>query len=150
MGSLLALSTCRARAELALPLRRRACVTTASAANVYDDGPFAVAPMMDYTDRFLRYLLRRLSIRQTLYTEMVTANTIVHCGESELPRFLEHDGEREEPVVGALELGQALRVGVRPPPLDRDEAVRVVGLQRAVAVEEDGQALGRGRSVGHG
>lgn len=71
----------------------------------YDDGLFAVAPMMDYTDRFLRYLLRRLSVRQTLYTEMVTANTIVHCSESELPRFLEHDGDREQPVV--LQLGGA-------------------------------------------
>lgn len=58
---------------------------------------------MDYTDRFLRYLLRRLSVQQTLYTEMVTANTIVHCGEGELSRFLEHDGEREQPVV--LQLG---------------------------------------------
>ena len=69
----------------------------------YDDGLFSVAPMMDYTNRFLRYLLRRLSVRQTLYTEMVVANTIVHCPENELPRFLEHDGEREQPVV--LQLG---------------------------------------------
>ena len=34
----------------------------------YDDGLFAVAPMMMYTDRFLRFLLRRLSARATLYT----------------------------------------------------------------------------------
>ena len=61
--------------------------------------------MMDYTDRFLRYMLRRLSTRQTLYTEMVTANTIVHCSESELPRFLGHDGDREQPLV--LQLGGA-------------------------------------------
>ena len=34
-------------------------------------------------------MLRKLSSRATLYTEMVTANTIAHCPESELPRFLE-------------------------------------------------------------
>ena len=74
-------------------------------ASTYDDGLFAVAPMMDYTDRFLRYMLRRLSLHQTLYTEMVTANTIVHCPEKELERFLGHDGEREHPLV--LQLGGA-------------------------------------------
>jgi len=60
---------------------------------VYDDGLFAVAPMMDYTNRFLRFMLRRVSSRATLYTEMVTSNTLVHCSEAELPRFLAHDGE---------------------------------------------------------
>lgn len=72
----------------------------------YDDGAFAVAPMMDYTDRFLRYMLRLLSARATIYTEMVTANTIVHCGERELPRFLANDGAGpSHPVV--LQLGGA-------------------------------------------
>ena len=84
----------------------RACTTTASASHYIDDGPFAVAPMMDYTDRFLRYMLRQLSSRATLYTEMVTANTIVHCPDSELPRFLQHDGaDPSQPVV--LQLGGA-------------------------------------------
>lgn len=59
--------------------------------------------MMDYTNRFLRFMLRRLSHRATLYTEMVTSNTLVHCPEAELSRFLETDGERESPVV--LQLG---------------------------------------------
>lgn len=36
---------------------------------------------------------------------MVTSNTLVHCSEAELPRFLATDGEREEPVV--LQLGGA-------------------------------------------
>ena len=44
-------------------------------AATYHDGPFAVAPMMDYTNQFLRYLLRRITRRATLYTEMVTANS---------------------------------------------------------------------------
>ena len=62
--------------------------------------------LRDYTDRFLRYMLRLLSRRSTLYTEMVTANTIVHCSEAELPRFLAHDGaDHSQPVV--LQLGGA-------------------------------------------
>lgn len=84
----------------------RACSVTASSTHYIDDGPFAVAPMMDYTDRFLRYMLRQLSSRATLYTEMVTANTIVHCKESELSRFLAHDGaDPSQPVV--LQIGGA-------------------------------------------
>ncbi|KAL1499031.1 hypothetical protein AB1Y20_013547 [Prymnesium parvum] len=70
----------------------------------YDDGAFAVAPMMDYTDRFLRFILRQLTSRATLYTEMVTANTLAHCSEAELPRFLGL-GEAEQPLV--LQLGGA-------------------------------------------
>ena len=73
-----------------------------------DDGLFAVAPMMDYTDRFLRFLLRRLSSRATLYTEMVTANTLVHCKETELERFLGHDGAAEQPLVLQLRLPSLL------------------------------------------
>ena len=38
---------------------------------------FAVAPMMDYTDRHFRRLLRLISRHTRLYTEMVTANAIV-------------------------------------------------------------------------
>lgn len=76
----------------------------AAASAAYDDGAFAVAPMMDYTDQFLRFLLRSLSARATLYTEMVTANTLVHCDPSELPRFLGHapaDGATVLQVGGA-------------------------------------------------
>ena len=38
---------------------------------------FSVAPMMDYTDRHFRHLFRLLSKESVLYTEMVTANTLV-------------------------------------------------------------------------
>ena len=38
---------------------------------------FSVAPMMDYTDRHFRYLMRLLSHHAVLYTEMVTAATLV-------------------------------------------------------------------------
>jgi tRNA-dihydrouridine synthase A len=58
-----------------------------------------VAPMMSYTDRHCRYLLRLLSPRALLYTEMVTAQALVH-GDPE--RLLGFD-RAEHPL--ALQLG---------------------------------------------
>jgi tRNA-dihydrouridine synthase A len=55
--------------------------------------------MMDYTDRHCRYLLRLLSPRALLYTEMVTAQALVH---GNVERLLGFD-ETEHPV--ALQLG---------------------------------------------
>ncbi len=63
------------------------------------DRRLSVAPMMDYTDRHCRYLLRLLSPRSLLYTEMVTAHALVH---GHLDRLLGFD-HFEHPV--ALQLG---------------------------------------------
>lgn len=60
---------------------------------------FAVAPMMDWTDRHCRFLHRLLSGNALLYTEMVVADAIIH-GPRE--RLLAHDAA-EHPV--ALQLG---------------------------------------------
>lgn len=60
---------------------------------------FAVAPMMDWTDRHCRYLHRQLTRRTLLYTEMVVAEAAIH-GDRE--RLLGFD-ETEHPV--ALQLG---------------------------------------------
>jgi tRNA-dihydrouridine synthase A len=60
---------------------------------------FAVAPMMDWTDRHCRFLHRQLSSHALLYTEMVTADAVIHGKRS---RLLEFDA-REKPV--ALQLG---------------------------------------------
>lgn len=49
---------------------------------------FNVAPMMDCTDRFARYLLRLISRRALLYTEMVPAAAIAH---GKTTRFLGFD-----------------------------------------------------------
>jgi tRNA-dihydrouridine synthase A len=59
----------------------------------------AVAPMMDWTDRHCRFFLRLLSRSSLLYTEMVTAQAILH-GDRE--RLLGFD-RAERPV--ALQLG---------------------------------------------
>lgn len=59
----------------------------------------SVAPMMDWTDRDCRYLLRLISRQCLLYTEMVTTGALIH-GDRE--RFLGHDAF-EYPL--ALQLG---------------------------------------------
>ena len=60
---------------------------------------FCIAPMMDYTDRHFRYLLRLLAPHARLYTEMITARALLH---GDAPRLLRFNSE-EHPV--ALQLG---------------------------------------------
>lgn len=57
---------------------------------------FAVAPMMDWTDRHCRSFHRLLSRHATLYTEMVTAAAIIH-GPRE--RLLDFDDAEHRVVV---------------------------------------------------
>ncbi|WP_211363163.1 tRNA dihydrouridine(20/20a) synthase DusA [Thermochromatium tepidum] len=59
----------------------------------------AVAPMLDWTDRHCRYLLRLISRHTLLYTEMIATGALIH-GDPE--RFLRYDPS-EHPV--ALQLG---------------------------------------------
>ena len=59
----------------------------------------AVAPMMDRTDRHCRYFHRGLTRRAHLYTEMVTANAVIHGDRGRLLGF-----HPEEHAV-ALQLG---------------------------------------------
>lgn len=46
-----------------------------------------IAPMMDYTDRHFRYLLRLLAPHARLYTEMITARALLHGDAPRLLRF---------------------------------------------------------------
>ena len=63
------------------------------------DRRFAVAPMIDWTDRHARVFLRLVSQHALLYTEMITTGAILH-GDRE--RLLKFDAS-EHPV--ALQLG---------------------------------------------
>ena len=63
------------------------------------DRTLSVAPMLDWTDRHARYLLRLLSRRVLLYSEMVTTGALLHADPV---RWLDHD-LAERPV--ALQLG---------------------------------------------
>ena len=60
---------------------------------------FSVAPMMDWTDRHCRYFHRLLSQKAVLYTEMVTAEAILHGHRDKLLGFDVH----EKPVI--LQIG---------------------------------------------
>ncbi len=48
--------------------------------------PLSLAPMMEYTDRHFRYMMRLLSKDTLLYTEMVAANAICHERQDALKR----------------------------------------------------------------
>ena len=60
---------------------------------------FAVAPMMEWTDRHCRYFHRRLTRRALLYTEMITTAAVLHGDRA---RLLRYDAE-EHPL--AVQLG---------------------------------------------
>ena len=74
--------------------------------------PISLAPMMDYTDRHFRYLLRIISKELVLYTEMITAKAIIY-GKAD--RLLAFSGQ-EHPVVCQIggsepdELAQAAKI----------------------------------------
>ncbi|MBS7543803.1 tRNA dihydrouridine(20/20a) synthase DusA [Ancylobacter oerskovii] len=67
--------------------------------NIYQRLRFSVAPMMDWTDRHCRAFHRTLSARSLLYTEMVTANAVIHGDRERLIGF----AAAEHPL--ALQLG---------------------------------------------
>lgn len=60
---------------------------------------FSVAPMMDWTDRHCRSFHRVLTKRALLWTEMLTANAVIHGDRERLIGF----SEAEHPIV--LQLG---------------------------------------------
>jgi tRNA-dihydrouridine synthase A len=66
---------------------------------------FAIAPMMDWTDRHCRYFHHQLSPSARLFTEMVSTGAIIH---GDKPRHLDFS-PAEHPVVlqlGGGELGE--------------------------------------------
>lgn len=73
---------------------------------------FCIAPMMEWTDRHCRYFHRLLTRRALLYTEMITADAVLHGDRQRLLAF----SEAEQPV--ALQLG-----GCDPEKLARAAAI---------------------------
>lgn len=72
---------------------------TNSSGNVELDRRFSVAPMLTWTDRHERYLLRRISKRILLYTEMITTGALLY---GDAARYLDMHAS-EHPV--AVQLG---------------------------------------------
>jgi tRNA-dihydrouridine synthase A len=61
--------------------------------------PISVAPMMDKTDRHFRYLMRLMSQKTLLYTEMITMQALLHGNKMQLLEY----SPIENPLV--LQLG---------------------------------------------
>jgi tRNA-dihydrouridine synthase A len=47
----------------------------------------SIAPMMEYTDRHYRFLMRLMTRYTTLYTEMVTTKAILYGPREQLLKF---------------------------------------------------------------
>ena len=79
------------------------------------DRRLSVAPMMARTDRHCRYFLRRLTTRTLLYSEMVTADAVLHGDRARLLAFddaehpvgLQLGGSEPDALARAAEIGQA-------------------------------------------
>ncbi|MFN0262928.1 tRNA dihydrouridine(20/20a) synthase DusA [Tepidamorphus sp. 3E244] len=76
---------------------------------------FSVAPMMDWTDRHCRMFHRVLSRHALLYTEMVTADAVIHgdrerllgFSDAEHPVALQLGGSEHEKLAEAARIGEA-------------------------------------------
>ena len=74
---------------------------------------FCVAPMMDWTDRHCRVFHRGLTRRARLYTEMVTAEAILHGKRDHLLAFsnVEHPVALQLGGANPARLAEAARIG---------------------------------------
>ena len=86
----------------------------------FPDPPrFAVAPMMDWTDRHCRYFHRLLTKRALLYTEMVVADAILHGDKNYLlgfhaqehPLALQIGGSEPAKLAAAAVIGERFGYG---------------------------------------
>lgn len=68
---------------------------------------FSLAPMMEYTDRHMRFLLRLLTRRTVLWTEMVPSTTLAYNAD-DLDRFLAYNDGVEHPVVLQVSMGDPI------------------------------------------
>ena len=90
------------------------------------DRRLCVAPMMGWTDRHCRYFLRQIAPDARLFTEMVTAEALVH---GDLDRLLGHDAV-ESPLImqlGGSQPDRLARAVARAAPWDFAEINLNVG-----------------------
>ena len=73
----------------------------------------SIAPMMDCTDRHFRMIMRKISSKALLYTEMIVAQSLVHTNKKE--NFLKFNNEEhpisiqfggDDPLIDSQKLGQ--------------------------------------------
>ena len=113
MASVSTVKTFVLRSRTVSPALRRSPSTLCYAASydekyrqLMDATTLSLAPMMEYTDRHFRHLVRLLSNRTLLYTEMVAANALAHEWPTEdvsyLYRFL---AQSKDEGASVLQLG---------------------------------------------
>ncbi|MEM1380025.1 MAG: tRNA dihydrouridine(20/20a) synthase DusA [Pseudomonadota bacterium] len=75
---------------------------------------FSVAPMIDWTDRYCRYVHRQMTRHALLYTEMITAEAILNGDQDHLLSF-DHGGPAALQLGGAdpVKMAEAARIGAR-------------------------------------
>ncbi len=56
----------------------------------------SIAPMMDCTDRHFRMIMRKISSKALLYTEMIVAQSLVYTNKKE--NFLDFNGGRTSDI----------------------------------------------------
>jgi tRNA-dihydrouridine synthase A len=80
---------------------------------IYDSPVFAIAPMMDWTDRHCRQFHRQLTRRALLYTEMVVADAVIHGDRDRLLGFdpCEHPVALQVGGSDPRKLAQVARIG---------------------------------------
>jgi tRNA-dihydrouridine synthase A len=76
--------------------------------------PISIAPMMEWTDRHYRFLMRLITKKTILYTEMVTAEAILHGNlekllyrEKDNPIILQLGGDSPEKIFKASQIGMS-------------------------------------------
>ncbi|MGH8548027.1 MAG: tRNA dihydrouridine(20/20a) synthase DusA [Methylococcales bacterium] len=74
--------------------------------------PVSVAPMMERTDRHFRYLLRLISRRTLLYTEMITTGALIHGEYDRFVKFhpIEHPIAIQFGGSDPLELAKSAKI----------------------------------------
>jgi tRNA-dihydrouridine synthase A len=79
----------------------------------YHNKKFAVAPMMDWTDRRCRFFHRGLTRHALLYTEMVTADAVIHGDRARLLGFCQDERPLALQLGGSdpRKLAEAARIG---------------------------------------
>ncbi|MFM9087759.1 MAG: tRNA-dihydrouridine synthase, partial [Cyanobium sp.] len=95
---------------------------------------FSVAPMLDYTDRHFRVLMRQVSRHSLLYTEMVVARALDHLMRQGPPHCNAERQRRLERLIGfdSLERPLALQLGGDTP----QELARAARLAAAWGFDE--------------
>ena len=90
---------------------RRLCYRSKTMKN--QSHKFAIAPMMDWTDRHCRAFHRQLTRRALLYTEMLTADALIHGARERLLGFdvIEHPVALQLGGADPAKMGEAARIG---------------------------------------